>query len=585
MLIELDIHDFALIASARVEFAAGLNVLSGETGVGKSLLVHAVAFLVGGKASPAVLRAGAKEAEVCGTFVLPSPDVAREVARIAAGEVDLDSPLVLRRTYSSAGVSRAYVNGRPAAVQQLREVGAMLVDLHGQHEHQSLLSPAVQLEVLDRYAGAETKREAFADRYRALREAEARLAELRATATLRADRLEVARHHAAEIDAAHPTPGEVERLEAERVRLANLERIRGVVTAAYAELHEADGAVLGRLKRVARELARVAELDPSLRPHVETISDASARIGEAAFALGRFDGEADGAALSVAEERIDLLRDLLAKHGGTIDALLARREALGREIDELSGHQEESRGIEERIRSGAKGLLEAGKALSAARAKSAKRLGDRVRRELADLGMPHARIEIDLAPIAAKAEGPATRASEGPAARAFEGPVDTWASATGLERAEVRIAPNPGEPPQPLRKIASGGELARVMLALKAILAEADRVPVLVFDEVDANVGGRLGRALGEKLSEVASRRQVFCVTHLAPIAAFADRHVLVTKGTQAGRTTTRFAVLEGDERVEEIAEMVKGKPPTATTRAQAREMIAEAMKSKGKSR
>lgn len=559
MLLELDIRDFALIASARVEFAAGLNVLSGETGVGKSLLVHALAFLVGGKASPQILRSGAKEAEVCGTF-LPPPETARAIEPIVAAELDPESPLLLRRAYSTSGVSRAYVNGRPVAVQQLREVGSLLVDLHGQHEHQSLLSPATQLDVLDRFAGAETKREAFEARYRAIREDEARLAALRASASDRADRLDLLRHHAREIELARPVPGELERLEAERVRLANQERIAAAVASAYSELHEADDAILGRLKRVERDLARVAELDPTLRPHAEALAEAGTRLSEAAFALGRYGVAADGEALSQVQERIELLRGLLAKHGPTEEDLLLRKAVLDREIAELANHHEETLGLEERISVGAKGLREAGKALSAARAKAAKRLAERVQRELGGLGMPHARFEVAIAAIGAS-----------------EGPVDAWAGPTGLERVEFLIAPNPGEPRQPLRKIASGGELARVMLALKAILAEADRVPVLVFDEVDANVGGRLGRAIGEKLCAVAARRQVFCVTHLAPIAAFADRHVLVTKETSHGRTETSFSPLDGDARVEEIAEMVKGKPPTPTTRAQAREMLAEA--------
>ncbi len=567
MLVELDIRDFALIAAARVDFAEGLNVLSGETGVGKSLLVHALAFLVGGKASPQLLRSGAKEAEVCGTFVLPSRETARAVEAIVAVELDPDqqagsasSPLLLRRAYSSAGVSRAYVNGRPAAVQQLREIGALLVDLHGQHEHQSLLSPSTQIDVLDRFSGAEAKREAYESRYRTLREDEARLAALRASAADRAGRLELLGHHAREIELAHPVPGETERLEAERVRLANLGRIAEAVASAYAELHEAEGAILGRLKRVERDLARVSDLDGALRPHAEALAEAGARISDAAFALGRYGGEADGEALVRVEERIDLLRGLLAKHGPTVEDLMRRKAEIDREIAELSGHQEETRGLEERLRTASKGLLEAGKSLSAARAKAAKRLADRVRGELADLGMAQARFEVEMTP-----------------AGAVEGPVASWALPSGLERIEFLIAPNPGEPRQPLRKIASGGELARVMLALKTILAEADRVPVLVFDEVDANVGGRLGRAIGEKLRAVASRRQVFCVTHLAPIAAFADRHVLVTKESGKGRTETRFRALEGDDRVEEIAEMVKGKPPTPTTRAQAREMLAEA--------
>lgn len=568
MLVEIDIRDFALIAAARVEFSEGLNVLSGETGVGKSLLVHALAFLVGGKASPQLLRSGAREAEVCGTFVLPSQETARAIESIATVELDLDSPLLLRRAYSSSGVSRAYVNGRPAAVQQLREVGALLVDLHGQHEHQSLLSPSTQIDVLDRFAGAEAKREAFEGRYRAFREDEARLAALRASAADRAGRLELLGHHAREIELAQPVPGEMERLEAERVRLSNLERIAGTVASAYAELHEAEGAIVGRLKRVERDLARVSELDGALRPHAEAVAEAGSRLSEAAFALGRYGGEADGESLARVEERIDLLRGLLAKHGPMVEDLLRRKSEMDREIAELSGHQEETRGLEQRLKTVTKGLVEAGRALSAARKKAAKSLADRVRGELGDLGMAQARFEVEMTP-----------------AGVVEGPVASWASPSGLERVEFLIAPNPGEPRQPLRKIASGGELARVMLALKTILAEADRVPVLVFDEVDANVGGRLGRAIGEKLCAVASRRQVFCVTHLAPIAAFADRHVLVTKESGKGRTETRFRAIEGDDRVEEIAEMVKGKPPTPTTRAQAREMLSEAARLKRKAR
>ncbi|MBI5367683.1 MAG: DNA repair protein RecN [Planctomycetes bacterium] len=561
MLIELEIRDFALIDNARVEFAPGLVVLTGETGVGKSLLLSALTFVLGEKASAAYLRAGAAETEVSALFRLPSSELARAVeaaAGLAPGE---DGELLLRRVFTSSGANRCHLNGRPATVGMLKAVGELLLDIHGQHDHQSLLSPAPQLAVLDRFAEADEAREEFAARWRE-REARRRArAELSAGDATRRERLELLRAQAEEIATAAPQSGELETLEREKRLLAGGEKLAAAVRSAYATLYEAEGAAVERLHGAQVDLERAAGMDPELGGAAAALAEAAATAREVAGKLERYvEGmRFDPRRREEVEDRLHLLRRLLARYGPTVEAALAQREALERECAELAGADERLGRIDAEIRGLDEELRTLGARLGERRRKAAAVLERGVTRGLKDLAMPEAEFRVEFAP-SGTADPAAARAGGAGGAAAPEG------SSSGLERVEFCIAPNPGEPLKPLRRIASGGELARTMLAIKKVLAASDRIPVLVFDEIDANVGGRLGSVLARELAGIAGTHQVLCVTHMPQIAAAAHRHLRVAKASTDGRTVTSFEPLTGRARVLEIGEMIEGRPPSPTS-------------------
>lgn len=565
MLTTLRISGFAIVDAIEVRFGPGLNVLTGETGAGKSILVNALHLVLGGRMSADVLRDGADEAVVEALFELPAghPVFARlEAAGLvpAGGAPSAEArELLVRRVAARGGRGRAFVNGALCTLSMLEDALKGTVDISGQHEHVSLLDPATHTTLLDAYAlrqaqgGREPRplppEEAPVDRYHLAYGALAAL--VREREALAADEGERARRadyvafQLVELDRADPKPGEIEALEDERRVLASAEKLREAARAAEALAYGEEGSASERVAQAARALAEAALLDRRLEPTLALLRSAAVELEEAGRELGRYADAAGGdpERLQGVEERLDVLRALARKHGGSLEQALARRAEMQAELARLRGGGERLAAIDGEIAARGREAMKLAKQIGRIRAEAARGFAASVRRELEELAMGRCRIEVALLPPDAGV------------------PVDgTVLGPTGAERAEVLIAPNPGEPPRPLAKIASGGELSRILLAVKRTLSRSDPVATYVFDEVDAGIGGAVAEAMGRVLSEVSRGRQVICVTHLPQVAAFADRHHRVEKRIHGGRTHAGVAPLESDDdRRREVARMIAG--------------------------
>ncbi len=573
MLRELHISNLALIEDARIELSPGLNCFTGQTGAGKSLVLGAFELLLGlRQVTPSqVLRPGAEEARVSGVFELHDAELRRRVAEAAdlpgaqaAGE------LLITRKLFATGRSSVSINNQPATSAIVRGVGELLVDVHGQHDHQYLLRPGNQLAILDSFGDLTEKREAYRELFDQVRRLEARRAELRASSSLRTQQRDLFEFQLQELDAAKLSAGEYHELRSRHALLSNLQRIRRDAAAAHAALHESEGSITDRLQSVAHLLSDLAELDEQLKPLAEQVRAAAAATQDGAFELGRYVDrlDVDPNELAEVEDRLNTLNRLIAKYersgailAGASDpaaALLDYRDRVDRDLRALLGSDEQQGALDSQISQARTQLELAGRKLSTQRRAAAAKLKPLVEAQLKDLGMAEAEMAVEFAP-----------------------PAD---AASGLEQVEMMVRTNPGQPARPLRKIASGGELSRIMLALESILAAGDRVSVLVFDEIDANVGGRMGTVIGGKLKSLSSGpvgHQVLCITHLPQIAVYADRHLRIAKSVagQGAKKQTRTTVtqLTGKERLEELAEMLAGKSVSDTTRKQVREMLQSA--------
>lgn len=558
MLAELEIRDLALLARARLSLRPGLVALTGATGVGKSLVLEALGLLAGGRADAAVVRTGAPAAVVRGLFHLP-PSRAREAAAALGIEEPEGGELLLERRVEPGGRGRASANGSPVTVAALREAGRLLFEIHGQSEHQGLTDPRVQAVLLDRAGGAEGHREAFAGALRAAREARDRRRTLEARRRERLARLDYLEHQAATLEAAGIRPGEKAELELERARFDASERFLADLHGAVEALAEGEGSAGDRLGAARAALGRAAELDPRLAAARDLAEEAADRAADAAreAAKVRDDAVFDPGRRTEVEERLDALDRLLRVHGPTEEDAIAALEAARTEAAALRAEEEDGGRAGEREEAAARALGGAAKTLVRARRAAARDLEKGILSELSALSLGEARFEI------------AVEEGEGD-------PVET-ATEAGPGPVEFRFSANPGEPMLPLARVASGGELARVALAVKARLADADRTPVLVFDEVDAEVGGRLGPAVAARLRAVARGRQVLVVTHIPSIAAAADQHLRVTKEVAGGRTTAAVEEMEGAARERELAEMLRGEGLAERGLDAARDLLAEA--------
>ncbi len=494
--------------------------------------------------------------------------------------------IIARRLFES-GRTSASINGNPITGAMLKQVGEILVDVHGQHDAQYLLKPANQLAVIDEFGQCTDLRREFADLFQQRQILLSQQKELTASRTLRRQQLELYEFQAKEIDDALPVAGEHDELSARSRLLSNLEKIKRSAGTAYGTLYEEEGSIIERLRAALSVLQELAELDDSLNPLSTQIKDAGANLEDAAFSLRHYVDklDLDPAELTEVNDRLNLINRLIDKYTGRIagaglDEVLAYRQQIGTHIDELRTQDQDYSTIGEQIESLEKKLRDVGKKLTAARNKAAAKLTPLVHAQLADLGMKEAKFLIEFQAIETDLTSPGEKT---PAKKPLDSKLKTqdfqlsltdFSTASGMETVEFLIAPNPGQPARPLRRIASGGELSRIMLALKGILAQADRVSVLVFDEIDANVGGRMGTIIGEKLRALSIVHQVLCITHLPQIAAFADRHLTIRKQTGSGETVTTVAVMEGDTRIRELAEMTTGKDVTPTALAQARELL-----------
>ena len=554
MLRELHISNLAVIADARIELHRGLNCFTGATGAGKSLVIGAIEVLLGLRSPAEMLRAGVDEGRVSGVFDIASKEAQKDIERatdipVAAEGGEL---LLTRRLYAS-GRSSISLNGNPITLAMLKQVADLLIDVHGQHDHQYLLKPSNQLDVLDQFGDLWSLRQQYREIYDRIASIESRLAELSANRTLREQQLELYRFQAGEIDDAELDADEYVELGARASLLKNLEKIKKDAGGVHAALYEADGSVLERLKMMAAILAELGEVDPNAKPIAGTVRDATLQLEETAFDLSRYLDklDLDPAELVEVEERLNAVNRILNKYNDTVEDTLAYRAEIGRKIAELESASEDLTILDKKLAPLSARMARLGADLSTKRQAAAKKLFPLVEKALSELGMEKTRFSISVVHLSADA-----------------------ATAAGFDAIEFLVQTNPGQPPQPLRKIASGGELSRIMLALKGILASSERISVLVFDEIDANVGGRLGSVIGSKLRGLSARHQVLCITHLPQIASYADRHITVRKEVAGNQTTTTVRPVEGDERLQELAEMIGGHRITDTTRAQARELL-----------
>ncbi len=562
MLRELRVRRFAVIEEVTVPFAHGLNVLTGETGAGKSILLDALLLLRGARAQSDVIRSDSDSATVEAVFEV---EAGGPVAQILAeaGHRQEDGQVIIRRELSRGGKSRAFVNDAGATLSFLERLGDHLVEIHGQHEHQHLMEPLRQLELLDRFAGAERQREdvaAFVGRWE---EGRGALERQRSAERDRAQREDLCRFQLSEIDGARLKVGEEEELRLERQRLQHAERLgQGLAEVTRLLYDDADSAT-ARVARAARLLADLVRVDPELAGAREPLEGAAAHLEDAVGQVRRLRDrlESDPGRLEEIEARLDALAKLKRKYGESVEAVLAYREQIASELDRLGRHEELVAEAQARVASLALEAERAALALSAAREQAARRLETLIQRELRALGMEKAQFRVSLAHEPA---APGELAA---------GP-DRWRlTARGFEQVQFLLSTNPGEDLKPLARIISGGELSRTMLGIKATLAAADRVPTLIFDEVDAGIGGRVAEVVGQKLRQAARARQVLCVTHLAQIAAYADHHLHVHKAVSGRRTRTTVVALDETGCVAELARMLGGERITETVLRHAREL------------
>ncbi|HUO08723.1 MAG TPA: DNA repair protein RecN [Phycisphaerae bacterium] len=602
MLRELHIQNLAVIQDITVELHPGLNCFTGQTGAGKSLIIGALEILLGLRQPTDMLRKGAAEGRVSGVFHISSENLRQEIANATDLPLEKEPELIIARRLFESGRTSASINGNPITGAMLKQVGEILVDVHGQHDAQYLLKPANQLAVIDEFGGSVELREQFAELFHQRQTLMAQQKELSASRTLRRQQLELYEFQAKEIDDAQLVAGEHQELTARSRLLSNLEKIKRTAGAAYGALYEEEGSIVERLKAALSVLLELTELDESLGGISTQVKEATVSLDDAAFSLRRYVDklDLDPAELAEVNDRLNLVNRLIDKYTGRVagaglDEVLAYRTQIGKQIEELRAQDEDLTASAETIAKLEKTLRTVGKELTAARNKAAEKLVPLVHAQLADLGMKEAKFLIefqglDVLPETQNAKHKTQNSKSGASSLGdvmgeMRVGVEDFSTASGMETVEFMIAPNPGQPARPLRRIASGGELSRVMLALKGILAQrggADRVSVLVFDEIDANVGGRMGTVIGEKLRALAGVHQVLCITHLPQIASFADRHLTIRKAMTGKETVTTVGVMEGEARVQELAEMTSGKEITATSLAQARELLETAGRGAG---
>ncbi|MFN8456361.1 MAG: DNA repair protein RecN [Anaerolineae bacterium] len=572
MLIELTIADFAIIDKLTLAFDPGFNVLTGETGAGKSIIIDAVSMLLGGRADTSFVRAGCDRARVEGIFRLSQElqELVNPILEREGLEGDAPDTLVLGRELRNTGRNFCRVNGSTVTLSLLEEIAQPLIDIHGQSEHLSLLQVRAHQHFLDRYAGLESQREALAAQVRHLRRVRQELAELQRDAQSLARRVDQLSFQVEEIQAAKLKPGEEADLNIERNRLANAEQISQLAGETYRLLVEGSDeqqpSVTDLLGQASRAMTALVRLDPTLQEQHQAFDNLTYQVEEVAGALRDYSEEIDfdPSRLQEVEERLSLIFSLKRKYGNSIEEIIEFGQRAQAELENISHSEERSeelRQVEEELR---RKIGQMALELSEARRAAGQTLAQVVVAQLADLSMPRAEFAVDLA------------WSDDPAG-VYVDSRTLACDERGIDRVEFLITPNPGEPLKPLVKVASGGETSRVMLALKTVLAQADETPTLIFDEIDQGIGGRVGGVVGRKLWELAHRggHQVLCVTHLPQIAGYGDSHYHVTKQVVDARTQTEVHVLAAEKRVEELAQMLGA--TSDSTRQSAREILQEA--------
>ncbi len=576
MLRELHITNLAVIDRATIELHEGLNCFTGQTGAGKSLIIGAFECLLGMRTAKDMLRSGAREARVSGVFELRDPWTVDEVAATINEELSVGDELLITRRLILSGRSTVSINGQPATSSMVRDVGRLLVDVHGQHDSQHLIKPANQLQVIDAFGGSLELSARFAAAHEQWRRCRAQRDQLAAERSLRLKQQDLYSFQAEQIDACEPQAGEWAELQARHAVLSNLERLKRQSSQVRSALYDQDGSVVERLAAMGQVMSDLEELDNELQPINKEIRSATLTLQETAFELSRYADRLDlePGELGQVNERLDVLNQIIDRYGdgqGGDDPLLSvleTRRQIQSELDRLRQENEDLEHIDERLASLSERFQSIGEELTRARRKAAARLRPLVNEHLRELGMAEADFHVEF-----------EKAS----------PDDQAADSGDFDRIEMMVRTNVGHPARPLRRIASGGELSRIMLAIKSVLARSDRISVLVFDEIDSNVGGRMGTVIGQKLRLLSAAadqasdgcHQVLCITHLPQIAAFADRHIRISKSVvgkaPARQTRAGVSVLSGKERIDELAQMLAGKDASTTTRRQAREMVKRA--------
>ena len=555
MLMNLQVRDFAIVEKIDIEFEAGMTVLTGETGAGKSILVDALGLVLGERGSAQLVRDRAKRAEFAAEFDVSG--LGRVCAWLDENALDLDGDCLLRRVINADGRSRAFINGNAVPLSQLKNLGELLLDIHGQHFHQSLARRPIQRDLLDHYGGLLDQRAETATRYSAWIAVAERLHSLQEADADRASRLDLLTFQLQELESLGSTQGESDDLLAERKKLQNSGRLADGISAALDALIDSEaGNANGLIAEATRSVSSLAELDSSLVPLLGILDSAGIQVSEATESLRRYgeDIDMDPQRRDWVEERLDALQAIARKHRVAPNELPALQDRLSNELDELTNSRERGRELEKQAASLKDAFLSMAGRLSSARAKTAKSFAAAVTEAMSGLGMPGGTFEIAVQRLDEEAARP-------------------W----GIDDVEFLISANPGQKPQPLAKIASGGELSRMSLAIQVIASDGSEIPTMVFDEVDSGVGGGVAEMVGRRLQEIGESRQVLSVTHLPQVASLADQHFRISKVSDGKSTRTGLQVLGKDERVEELARMLGGVEITQKTLEHAAEMLAGA--------
>lgn len=562
MLVALRVKNFILMDALELRLEPGFNVLTGETGAGKSIVVGALSLVLGGRASAEQIRPGADEAEVEALFDVRGAE--QVSAALEAAGVGEGGELVIRRVVQASGRSRAYLNGRLCTAAELQALAPGLADIASQHESVALTDPATHLGYLDRFARLVGARAEVAADVQRLQEITAEIQAARELERGRGEREAFLSFQLQAIDALAPRPGEMQELAAERLRLRHAGRLHEITQRAAARL-EGDDALCDELARIASELSAAAELDPALDPVARALDACWNELRDAGREIGRYAerAEADPGRLAEVEDRLYRLEGLIRQHGPTLEDVLAARARIAHELERLSGVESRVAELTRERDAQLAVTAERARKLSAKRRKAGEKLGAAISAELGELAMGGSRVVVDVAPLAGER-----------AELAVDG---ARLSQDGIDRVEFLISPNKGIDPKPLRRIASGGELSRALLALKRVLAECGPAGLYVFDEVDAGVGGAVADKIGRAIDDVARHHQVLCITHLAPIAAFANAHFVVSKNAEAGITRSTVTRVEKKERVAEVARMLSGAKVTPAAIKAATELIESA--------
>ena len=553
MLESITINHFAIIDRSQIEFNHGMTALTGETGAGKSILLDAIQLVLGDRADSDCVKNGSDKAEISVSFDISDLPQARDWLQQA--ELDADDECLLRRIIQANGRSKAFINGSPVTLNQLRALGEMLVDLHGQHEHQSLQKPAVQRQLLDDSLPDRALLEQTAARYQDWKAAQQRLQQAQDQSQEKAQRIDLLKLYCREFDELALAPGEANELQQEYARLSHAGQIIEISSAVIAQLYENDEAsVQQQLAACDAQLAQLKAIDPQIESASELVNSALIQIQEASAELRNYQQaiELDPARLDWLNERLSRIQGLARKHQVEEDALLTVAETFRTELDSLLFDEADIEHLQQQVAQTQDAFLHSARALSAQRQQTARQLSSQISEVMQSLGMQGGEFAIDV------------QADE---------QIATF-SRYGIDHIQFLVSANPGQPLKPLHKTASGGELSRISLAIQVILSESSNIPTLIFDEVDAGIGGGIAEIVGKKLRQIAQNRQVFCVTHLPQVASQAHQHLQVNKIKSDHDTRTQVVELDDQQRLEEIARMLGGMTITEQTRAHAQEMI-----------